>query len=128
MVVAIEEGHLLNVLEHPNAEKYENQIILLVEIEGYAFCVPCVPGDKGNYFLKTAFPSRRYTKQYLWEEKITTNEEKELIRSVEKGEWTTVPHFEALKTKALEEGIPYQTLVTSILHKYVTGKIKEIPS
>ncbi len=32
---------------------------------------------------------------------------------------------EALKTKALEEGIPYQTLVTSILHKYVTGRIIE---
>lgn len=32
---------------------------------------------------------------------------------------------EALKTKALEEGIPYQTLVTSILHKYVTGRIVE---
>ncbi len=32
---------------------------------------------------------------------------------------------EALKTKALEDGIPYQTLVTSILHKYVTGRLKE---
>jgi len=25
----------------------------------------------------------------------------------------------------MEEGIPYQTKVTSILHKYVTGKLKE---
>ncbi|SIR09195.1 hypothetical protein SAMN05920897_1381, partial [Alkalispirochaeta americana] len=33
---------------------------------------------------------------------------------------------EALKTKALEEGIPYQTLVTSILHKYVTGNLKDV--
>jgi predicted DNA binding CopG/RHH family protein len=32
---------------------------------------------------------------------------------------------EALKTKALEEGIPYQELVTSISHKYVTGRIIE---
>jgi predicted DNA binding CopG/RHH family protein len=32
---------------------------------------------------------------------------------------------EALKTRALEEGIPYQTLVTSILHKFVTGKLEE---
>jgi predicted DNA binding CopG/RHH family protein len=30
-----------------------------------------------------------------------------------------------LKVKALEEGIPYQTLVSMILHKYVTGKLKE---
>lgn len=33
--------------------------------------------------------------------------------------------LEGLKTKALEEGMPYQTLVSSILHKYVTGKLKE---
>ena len=34
--------------------------------------------------------------------------------------------IEALKTKALQNGIPYQTLVTSILHKYVTGSLKEV--
>ena len=31
----------------------------------------------------------------------------------------------SLKARALEEGIPYQTLVTSILHKYVSGKLSE---
>lgn len=30
-----------------------------------------------------------------------------------------------LKAKSLEEGIPYQTLVSSILHKYVSGKLVE---
>lgn len=64
IVVAIEEGHLLDVLQHPNIEKYGNQIILVVEIEGYAFCVPCIPQENGDYFFKTAFPSRKYTKQY----------------------------------------------------------------
>lgn len=33
--------------------------------------------------------------------------------------------MELLKTRAMEEGIPYQTLVSSILHKYVTGKLGE---
>jgi len=33
--------------------------------------------------------------------------------------------MELLKTKALEEGIPYQTLVSSVLHKFVTGKLVE---
>ncbi|TVR90334.1 MAG: antitoxin [Spirochaetaceae bacterium] len=86
---------------------------------------------------------------------MNTTEEKDLINSVEAGEWTSASNLnsmkdrvvkaasetalkdyriniriskrdvEALKTKALEEGIPYQTLVTSILHKYVTGKIVE---
>lgn len=30
-----------------------------------------------------------------------------------------------LQKKALEEGIPYQTLITSILHKFLSGKLKE---
>lgn len=33
--------------------------------------------------------------------------------------------LDRLKAKALEEGLPYQTLVSSILHKYLTGKLKE---
>jgi predicted DNA binding CopG/RHH family protein len=30
-----------------------------------------------------------------------------------------------IQVKALEEGIPYQTLIASVLHKYVTGKLIE---
>ncbi len=30
-----------------------------------------------------------------------------------------------IQIKALEEGIPYQTLITSVLHKYVTGRLQE---
>ena len=33
--------------------------------------------------------------------------------------------LEKIKTKAMEEGIPYQTLVTSVLHKYVSGDLQE---
>ena len=32
----------------------------------------------------------------------------------------------AIKRRALEEGIPYQTLVTSILHKYVSGSLYDV--
>jgi len=28
-----------------------------------------------------------------------------------------------LKSKALEEGMPYQTLLNSVLHKYITGQL-----
>lgn len=31
----------------------------------------------------------------------------------------------ALQTRALQEGIPYQTLVASVLHKYVDGQLVE---
>ena len=63
IVVAIEEGHLLDVVDHPNAEKYKNQKILIVDIEGYAICVPFVEELNGDLFLKTLFPSRKHTKQ-----------------------------------------------------------------
>lgn len=33
--------------------------------------------------------------------------------------------LESLQTKAIEDGIPFQTLISSILHKYVTGKLVE---
>lgn len=78
-----------------------------------------------------------------------TKDEKEMLKEVESGEWKRVKNFpkikkelmEAarftlnkskyinirltektllkLKAKAIEEGIPYQTLASSILHKYV---------
>ena len=80
-------------------------------------------------------------------------EEQELLKSIENDEWNSVRNkkevieklqnaarntmlkdqrmniriakkdLEGLKTKAMEEGIPYQTLVSSILHKYVIGKL-----
>ena len=30
-----------------------------------------------------------------------------------------------IQVRALEEGLPYQTLIASVLHKYVTGKLAE---
>ena len=33
-----------------------------------------------------------------------------------------------IQVKALEEGVPYQTLIASVLHKYVTGRLSEQPS
>lgn len=32
-----------------------------------------------------------------------------------------------IQVKALKEGIPYQTLIASVLHKYVTGRLAELP-
>ena len=82
-------------------------------------------------------------------------EEMDLLNSIENDEWKSVKNrieltkqlqeaakntmlkdqrmniriakkdLDGLKTKALEEGIPYQTLVASILHKYVNGKLIE---
>lgn len=40
-----------------------NQKMYILEIENYAILVPFVENDK-EIFLKTAFPSRKYTKRY----------------------------------------------------------------
>lgn len=32
-----------------------------------------------------------------------------------------------IQVKALKEGVPYQTLIASVLHKYVTGRLAERP-
>ena len=39
----------------------------------------------------------------------------------------TARDLTALQSIALDEGIPYQTLMASILHKYVTGRLVERP-
>lgn len=31
-----------------------------------------------------------------------------------------------IQTRALQEGMPYQTLIASVLHKYVTGRLVEV--
>jgi predicted DNA binding CopG/RHH family protein len=35
-------------------------------------------------------------------------------------------HLEAIQKRALAEGLPYQTLISSLLHKYASGRLKEI--
>ena len=82
-------------------------------------------------------------------------EEKELLESIERDEWKSISKLQeeierskkiarativkdqrmniriskkdldALKIRAIEEGMPYQTLVSSILHKYLSGKLVE---
>ncbi|MBI3164654.1 MAG: BrnT family toxin [Chloroflexi bacterium] len=64
VVFYIEQGFLLDVLEHPNQEKYKGQKILVVQIDDYAYLVPFIE-DEHEVFLKTIIPSRKATKRYL---------------------------------------------------------------
>lgn len=66
VVVAIESGGLLDIIEHPNKGKYRNQRIFVVNIQNYVYLIPYVE-DNEKYFLKTIFPSRKMTKKYLIE-------------------------------------------------------------
>jgi predicted DNA binding CopG/RHH family protein len=82
-------------------------------------------------------------------------EEKQILESFERDEMETIPDLDreieryreiarttfkkdrrvnirisskdlmAIQKRALEEGIPYQTLISSVLHKYVSGRLAE---
>ena len=67
IVFHIERGDLLDILEHPNPERYGGQRIFVVRRENYVYLVPFVE-DEDTVFLKTIIPSRKATKQYLGEE------------------------------------------------------------
>lgn len=64
VVVAIGEGGLLDVLAHPNPERYPRQRVAVVAVDGYAMLVPYVEADD-HLFLKTVIPSRKATRDYL---------------------------------------------------------------
>jgi predicted DNA binding CopG/RHH family protein len=81
--------------------------------------------------------------------------ETEILESVERGDWRSVKgakragtryaqyakatfrkdrrlnirisskDLEAIQKRALEEGLPYQTLISSLLHKYASGRLRE---
>jgi len=61
---AFELGNVLDDIEHPNAEKYPNQSVLIININDYVYIVPYVENDT-ELFLKTIIPSRKFTKKYL---------------------------------------------------------------
>ncbi|TGM13537.1 toxin [Leptospira selangorensis] len=64
VVVEVESESVLDILKHPNKKKYPNQILMIVEIDNYAWVVPAIE-NKDTFFLKTAYPSRKYTSIYL---------------------------------------------------------------
>ena len=64
VVVAVESGGLLDIVNHPNQAKYPKQRVLVVAIENYAHLIPFVE-EEDHYFLKTVIPSRKATRDYL---------------------------------------------------------------
>ncbi len=64
MAFQIEVGNILDVINHPNQNKYPEQRIFVIEFEEYAYFVPFVENDD-EVFLKTIILSRKGTKDYL---------------------------------------------------------------
>lgn len=67
IISAIQNDCLLDIVEHPNSEKYYNQKMYIVEFNHYVYMVPFVVQEDGTIFLKTIFPSRKATQKYLKE-------------------------------------------------------------
>ena len=64
VVFHIESGDEVDILEHPNQQRYPGQKIAVVLIEGYVCLVPFVESES-EICLKTIIPSRKASKQYL---------------------------------------------------------------
>ena len=60
----IENGDVLDILQHPNQERYQGQRIVVVAVNEYVHLVPFIEDEK-EVFLKTIIPSRKATKKYL---------------------------------------------------------------
>ena len=64
IVYYLAHNGLLDIIEHPNKERYPGQRIFVVDVEGYACLVPFVEEGEA-ILLKTIIQSRKMTKLYL---------------------------------------------------------------
>jgi len=63
IVFSISRDGLLDILEHPDKQRYPGQRIFVVNVDHYAYIVPFIEDEK-TIFLKTIIPSRKMTKKY----------------------------------------------------------------
>lgn len=64
VLVHIQNGDVLDIIRHPNRDRYPDQNIIVLNVDGYVWLVPYVK-TKGVRFLKTIIPSRKATRDYL---------------------------------------------------------------
>jgi len=67
----IENEDYIDIIEHPNKERYPNQRMFVIDIDEYIYCVPFVENET-EIFLKTIFPSRTLTKKYLKKKEVSS--------------------------------------------------------
>lgn len=63
VIYCIENGYVLDIIKN-KAKKYAHQKIYVVEINNYAYVVPCVV-SKEEIFLKTIYQNSTMTKKYI---------------------------------------------------------------
>ena len=120
-------------------------LVPFVEDEHTVFLKTIIPSRKATKSTSVRSPTMKMDA-----------DERELLESVERGEWKSAKggkrersqysryakatfrkdrrlnirlsskDLEAIQKRALAEGLPYQTLISSLLHKYASGRIKEV--
>ena len=63
------KGEILLDFEHPDQKKYRDQRIMVIEINGYPYCVPYLKTER-EIVLKTVYPDRRFKKFLKKEENV----------------------------------------------------------
>jgi len=152
----IERGDLLDILEHPNPERYGGSAFSWSDER--STCIWCRSSrisTRSSRRRSSRVGRPRRSASVRSPMKIDADK-KELLESVERGDWKSAAggkrertrytryakatfrkdrrlnirlsgkDLEAIQKRALAEGLPYQTLIASLLHKYATGRLKEI--
>lgn len=73
--------------------------------------------DRGEW--KSVAPTARERKRYQQYAKASFKKDRRVNIRI------STKDLEAIQNRAIEEGIPYQTLIASLLHKYVSGRLVE---
>jgi uncharacterized DUF497 family protein len=63
IIALIEDGKLIQVLEHHDKERYPGQLLYEVDVDGYVYVVPVVREGR-TLSLKTIYPSRKATRKH----------------------------------------------------------------
>ncbi len=142
-------------MTHKNPAKYPVQKIFNAEVGNYAYIVPFIENENHFFqnHLSRSKGNTHIVQKVMSKKKYIDKEEQEIIESYDKGEWNSIltknrevyvdaakksplknrrinirlteKDYNDIQIKAMEQGIPYQTLISSIIHKYNKGTLKE---
>jgi len=153
IVLNIQLGNEVDIFDHPNQESYPGQQISVVLIENYAYLVPFVENENELFLKTIIPSRKATKNMLVIRMRKLDHEEKEILEAFESGNLKRVENqaqeikrhqaiaeatfkkdarinirlssrdLRALQARALQEGMPYQTLVSSVLHKFIDGQL-----
>jgi predicted DNA binding CopG/RHH family protein len=127
---------VLETIDHPNQERYPGQRIFVILLNDYVYLVPFVESGK-EIFLKTIIPSRKAMRTYGREKVVSRIPDQRELNRLSKIARDTLKRkrsvniklsehdLRVIRRKAIQEGLPYETLISSLIHKYTRGILVE---